>query len=92
MSATATSCGSCGYDFPNLPDSTTKRYDLAYSSLADIALTVSGFTAALGCISTLFYGAVSLINRNFVAALLVAPVAFFLQLGMLVVFIRVSDR
>jgi len=87
-------CESCGYDFPSQSDgrSNSNREGLAYSTLADIALIVSMLAASIGCIGAVFAGLAWLLQGDLLSGLVLAPLAFFLQLGMLVVFIRVQDR
>ena len=87
-------CESCGYDFPSESDgrSSSNRDGLAYSPVADIALIISMLAATIGCIGTAIWGFAQILRGNFVSGLVQAPLAFFLQLGMLVVFIRVQDR
>ena len=94
MPATAIVCNSCGYDFPKSSDSGSRngRDGLAYSPLADLALIVSMLAAAIGCLGAVIGSLASVFKGDFISGLVLAPLAFFLQLGMLVVFIRVPDR
>lgn len=94
ISATAVECDSCGFRFPKTADTRSKSRPegLAYSGLADIALVVSMIAAAFGCVGAVIAGISSVLRGEFLSGLVVAPIAFFLQLGMLVVFIRVQDR
>jgi hypothetical protein len=91
MAANATRCPHCGYDFP-LGDAQdpVRRSGFAYSTLADVALLISMFAAAIGCIVAAIGSIVSLLAGQLVNGLVVGPIAFFLQLGMLVVFLRVQ--
>ncbi len=88
MGATEVVCPACGYDFPE--DSAPKREGFAYSALADVALIVSMVAAGLGCLVAVYFAVMfSILGKVFPT--LTAFVAFFLQLGMLIVFMRVSD-
>lgn len=88
MLATAIACSHCGYDFPR---AASPKVGLAYSPLADIALVVSMIAASVGSLASLLAMVVSLVNGQFFNGLVVAPIAFFLQLGILVVFLRVQQ-
>jgi hypothetical protein len=91
VDAAAVVCPHCGYDFPlGGPDPITPRRDLAHSTLANIALIVGIVAAGLGCIAAIVGGIVSLVNGELFTAIVVRPLAFFLQLAMLVVFVRVQ--
>ena len=94
MPAMAVACVSCGFKFPEASESrsTTRRDGLAHSALADIALIVSMIAAALGCLGAVIAGLVFVMRGDLLSGFVVAPLAFFLQLGMLVVFIRVQAR
>jgi hypothetical protein len=84
----AVACPHCGYDFsPSTPE---PRRGIAYSPLANLALIVGVVAAGLGCIVSVIASVGALINEQWGNALVVAPLAFFLQLAMLVVFIRVQ--
>ncbi|MDB5340879.1 MAG: hypothetical protein JWN70_6498 [Planctomycetaceae bacterium] len=92
MGAAEIVCPHCGYDFPAPPTDANSRKDgIAYSFLADIALTISMIAAGVGCFVAFTVAIVSLLRGDLIAALVVAPIAFFLQLGMLVVFLRVQN-
>ena len=88
MEATEVVCPSCGYDFPE--ESIPKLEGFAYSTFADVALVVSMVAAGLGCIVAVYLAVMFLVfgawSQSFTAA-----IAFFLQLGMLIVYMRVSD-
>lgn len=90
IAPTATVCGHCGYDFP--PDQTASKSGFAYSFVADIALIISMIAAVLGCGVAMIVAVFSLFHADLMTGLVTAPIAFFLQLGMLVVFLRVQDR
>ncbi len=85
-------CPHCGYDFPPSEPSDPqglRREGIEYSALADIALLISALAAALGCVASLWMIAVSLFaTQRWIDALVLYPLTFFLQLGMLVVFLR----
>ena len=92
IGATAAKCPSCGYDFPGAGDEPEpKREGIAYSALADIALMVSGVAAGLGCLAAVLGCIEALILGQWLVGLVVCPIAFFLQLGMLVVFLRIQN-
>lgn len=87
----ATVCAHCGYDFPSDPPAQFRAPAFAYSPLADIALLVSSIAAGLGCLVSLIVVVGSFFTGNLFSALIVGPIAFLLQLGMLVVFLRIQD-
>jgi hypothetical protein len=89
MASDATVCPNCGYDFPAEPLVNAKRIGIEYSAWADVALLVGAFVAALGCIAYAVAFVVLVARAEFIHGLIVAPVAFFLSLAMLVVFLRV---
>ncbi|HKB40318.1 MAG TPA: hypothetical protein VKD72_28060 [Gemmataceae bacterium] len=88
MTATQTACPHCGYDFP--PDPAAHRKGLAWSPLAELALFVGTFAAGLGAVLALAAGIVALTRGEWLIALVVCPIAFLLQVAMLVVFVRVQ--
>jgi hypothetical protein len=90
MGVTELVCPHCGFDFPEATGSPMRATGFAYSPLADTALTISMIAAGLGCIVAVLAVVVSLLQFQLVNTVL-SVVAFFLQLGMLVVFLRVSD-
>jgi hypothetical protein len=92
MAATAIVCPHCGYDFPD-PDSTStgQRKGFAYSPLADLALLVSMIAAVLGACGAVLATIVALFHGQLIYGLFVGPIALLLQLGMLVVFLRVQQ-
>jgi hypothetical protein len=87
MDAAATVCSHCGYEFP--PHDPDPRRGIAYSRLADMALFVGSLVAGLGSIGAIFTTIFAIINGEWLMAGQ-APIAFFLCLAMLVVFIRVQ--
>ena len=88
MGATEVVCPACGYDFPE--DSAPRREGFAYSTFADVALIVSMVAMGLGCAAALFFAVVSLL-MGYLRDSSVGFIVFFGQLGMLIVFMRVSD-
>ncbi len=92
LAATATECPHCGYDFHRSEEAALeKRRGFAYSTLADVALLVSMIAAAIGSGLAVLGTVVSLLNAQWLYGLVLGPLAFFLQLGMLVVFLRMMD-
>lgn len=66
------------------------RTGFAYSPLADFALLVSMIAATIGSVSTAIGSIVAIFHGHFFEGLFIGPIAFFLQLGMLVTFLRVT--
>jgi hypothetical protein len=92
LAATATACSHCGYDFHRTDQAALeKRRGFAYSTLADLALLVSMIAAAIGAFLAVLGALVSLYYGQWFNGLVLGPIAFFLQLGMLVVFLRMID-
>lgn len=94
MNANDVACPQCGYDFPNTQAEAEARQrweGLAYSPLADIALLVSMIAAVLGCCGAIVFTIIAMLQGQLLSAIVVGPIAFFLQLGMLVVFLRVQN-
>jgi hypothetical protein len=83
-------CPHCGYDFPAELSIVLQRTGIAYSAWADIALMIGGIVAGISSAAAVFYSLTMLIQCNFFQALVVGPVAFFLNLAMLVVFLRIQ--
>jgi hypothetical protein len=81
LQAAPVACPHCGYDFT--PGNLDPRRGIAYSPLADLALVVGIVAAGLGCIAALIASVVALMNGQWSTALVVGPLAFFLQLAML---------
>jgi hypothetical protein len=91
LDAAATVCPYCGYDFPlGGPEPAPPRRDFAHSTLANIALIVGMVAAGFGCAFALIGVVVSLLRGDWAKALIEHPLAFFLCLSMLVVFVRVQ--
>jgi uncharacterized membrane protein YvbJ len=83
-------CPHCGYDFESASmQVVSRRAGIAYSPMADIALHISMVSAVCGCVASVFVGIASLLHGEILAPLIYCPIAFFLQLGMFVVFVRV---
>src|SRR5713226_1542284 len=89
LDTAAVACPHCGYDFP--PGDPDPRRGIAYSPLANLALVVGTVAAGLGCAAAVIASVSAVINGECVSALLLGPLAFFLQLAMLVVFVRVQQ-
>lgn len=98
-------CWNCGThtdgtrdpSFTRDPDTTAKqskeslaRSGIAYSSVADIALIIGQGCALIGCVCAIIFGIQCLRADNWIGALLLAPLSFFLSLANFVVFARVS--
>lgn len=90
IAANAVVCEHCGYDFP--PDLPAPKTGFAYSRLADIALIISMIAALLGCGVAILAVIGGIATGDWFMAFVTAPIAFFIQLGVLVVFLRVQDR
>lgn len=88
MSATALECPHCGYDFPL--ETEERRQGFAYSAWADMALLVGTAAAAIGAVLAAVLAVVALLQGQFLYGLLVAPLAFFVQLAQFVVFLRIQ--
>lgn len=92
MPGTAIACPHCGYDFPDTKSAAANaRTGFAYSPLADLALVVSMVAAVLGAGAAAVATIVSLYYGAYFHGLIMGPIAFLLQLGMLVVFLRVQQ-
>ena len=89
MPSSAIICPHCQYDFSNVA-AAVPQVGFAYSPLADVALIISMLAAALGCCGAVYFTIVSLCFGQLISGLFIGPVVFFLQLGMLVVFLRVQ--
>jgi hypothetical protein len=90
MSAMDIECPQCGYVTPGT-DPIPKKSGIAYSSLADIALIGSTIAAAFSCLITIYYSVIMLLSGNLFHGFVLGPSAFFLELGMVVVFLRIQD-
>lgn len=94
MPTTAVLCPHCDYDFP--PSAATTNVGgagegFAYSPLADVALIISCIAAAVGCGVAVLVGIGAIAQGDWFHGLFLAPLGFFLQLGLLVVFLRVQQ-
>ena len=90
MATGAIECPHCGYDFP-AAKSADSRSGFAYSPLADTALLVSTIAAGIGLIGTVVATIFALMRGDFAIGLFWGPVACLVQMGILVVFLRVQD-
>jgi len=81
-------CSHCGYDFP--PGNPNLRRGIVYSMLANIALFVGIVAAGFACLLAVITTISGLFNAEWMTALVYGPLAFFLCLAMLVVFVRVQ--
>jgi hypothetical protein len=68
----------------NLP-----RVGIAYSPFADFALLTGQGCALLGCAGAVIFGISCLASYNWIWAIFLAPISFFLSLANFVVFARV---
>jgi hypothetical protein len=73
-----------------VPAASASPLGFAYSSWAEFALSVGTAAAALGCIIAAIWGVVSLLHGD-PYGLVVSFLGFFLQMAMVVVFMRVRD-
>jgi hypothetical protein len=90
MSAMEISCPSSGYVTPGT-DPSSKKGGFAYSSLANLALIVSTIAGAFSCLLTIYFSLIALSAGQLFHGLILGPIAFFLQLGLVVVFLRIQD-
>jgi hypothetical protein len=91
MLPTAIACPHCGYDFPASGAKRNPSRGFAYSPLADVALIVCMFAATIGAVGAAIAAIAAITQGQFVNGLLIYPIASLLQIGMLVVFIRVQQ-
>ena len=92
MSATEINCPSCGFDFPSATTGSGQgKRGIARSALADLALIISTIAASIACIFAIGFSLIALSGGQLFHGLVLGPIAFFLQLGMLVVFLRVQE-
>lgn len=86
-------CPRCGYDFPESRDQvrTPARAGFAYSGLAHLALVVGQLMAGVGVALAVVGCVISVLNRQWLDAVVRGPVTAILLLAMLVVFARVQD-
>ena len=92
MDTTEIVCPHCGFDFPPTSDwqPNDSRDSFVWSPLAEMALTISSVAAVFGAFGSVIISLNALAQGNLIAGLLVGPITFFLQLCMLVVFLRVQ--
>jgi hypothetical protein len=84
-------CPHCGHDFPPSPDADPQRSRaFPYSPVADIALIAATVAAAAGCLVAVFIGISALAHREYFGAFVYSPIAFFIQLGIVVAFLRIQ--
>ena len=89
MPSAAIECPHCGYDFPS-PE-TDGRQGFAYSTFADLALVVSMIAAVVGAFVAAIGTMVAIYHEEWFHGLVLGPIVFLLQIGMLVVFLRVQQ-
>lgn len=83
---------------PEPPDDTStvglresnQRHGVAYSLFADFILLVGQGCALLSCVAAIVFGVFCLMADNWLGAIFLAPVSFFISLANFVVFVRVS--
>ena len=93
MSATEIVCPGCGFDFPTATTGSTQgKNGIAHSSLADLALIISTIAASIACLIAIGFSIIALSAGQLFHGLVLGPIAFFLQLGMVVVFLRVQEN
>jgi hypothetical protein len=90
MQPTETVCPACGYDFPSHLQNVSTPSGFEYSSLADLALVISTIAAVIGACGALLGAVVAILQGQLLQGLLLCPIAFFIQLGLVVVFLRVQ--
>ena len=91
MESTDGVCLQCQLEFQNtLATSPAPKVGFAYSRVADLALTVGLCCAVLGCVVAILWTLVLMARGNALAPM-IGVLAFFQQLGMVIVFMRVSD-
>jgi hypothetical protein len=83
-------CPHCGYDFPLRPDRAAIRHGIEYSIWADIALMIGAVVAGLGCLCSVIGSVVAIFQNQLMQGLVFGPIAAFLFLAMLVVFLRIQ--
>ena len=91
MLATAIACPHCGYGFPASSHKGNPSGGFAYSPLADVALIVSMFAATIGACGAAIAAIAAITQGQFIDGFFIYPIVSLLQLGMLVVFIRVQQ-
>ena len=90
MSAMEVRCPHCGY-LPPATDPKTRKSGIAHSSLADFALIVSTIATTFSCLLTLYFGLIELSAGQLFNGLILCPIAFLVQLGMVVAFLRIQE-
>jgi hypothetical protein len=91
MLPTAIVCPHCGYDFPVDSHKGNPSRGFAYSPLADLALVAGMVAAIIAACGAVIASVVSIFHGQFVNGFVVYPIAFLVQLGVLVVFLRVQQ-
>jgi hypothetical protein len=92
IDATALVCPHCNYDFGQTSDTARERTrGFPYGSLGDTALMISSIAAGIGMLASVFFSVILLLSGDLCSGLFLCPLAFFLCLGMMVVFMRVAD-
>ena len=90
MSAMEVRCPHCGY-LPPATDPNVRRSGIAHSSLADFALVVSTIATTFSCLLTLYFSLITLSAGQLFNGLVLCPIAFLVQLGLVVVFLRIQE-
>ena len=75
MLPTAIECPHCGYDFPASSHKRKASGGFACSAIADLALIVSMFAAAIGACVSAIAAIVAIFQGQFMNGLLVYPIA-----------------
>ena len=90
MATTDIVCPGCGYEFPPISEVRTPVSEdkFAFSPLAETALTISMLAAGFGALGAVIYAITALSQANLLAGLVLAPVAFFQQIGVIVLILR----
>ena len=96
IGVTDISCSHYGSDFAlreadSVSASRQRSGCIAYSSYADFAIAVSILVSAVVYVLISLSGILGLFSDDWLIAVLATPVAFVLQFGILVLFIRVRD-
>lgn len=90
LDADSVVCPHCGYDFPS--GSPDHRRGIVYSPLATLALATGTVVAGLGSATAVFVSVEALLNGKRSIGLFWGPLAFFLLLAQMVVFVRVQQK
>ena len=92
MSSTEIKCSKCGYDFPDTSTRPSmKQQGFAYSPLADLALIVSMIATVCGTIVAAIVAIAAVASGQWFNGLVSGPIAVLIQMGILVVFLRVQQ-